>query len=67
MDVILAILLVTAINVGAADRALADLTGKCGYYTNTREQQVLHLAVFGATAGLSADSGAAQRGSVAPV
>src|SRR3954466_8887660 len=30
MDVILAILLVTAINVGAADRTLADLTGKCG-------------------------------------
>src|SRR4051812_48303108 len=28
MDVILAILLVTAINVGAADRALAD--GECG-------------------------------------
>jgi hypothetical protein len=42
MDVILASLLVTAINVGAADRTLADLTGKCGYYTNTREQQVLH-------------------------
>ena len=42
MDVIFAILLVTAINVGAPDRTLADLTGKCGYYTNTREQQVLH-------------------------
>jgi len=40
MDVILALLLVTAINVGAADRALADLTEKCGYYTNAHEQQV---------------------------
>jgi|tagenome__1003787_1003787.scaffolds.fasta_scaffold20840786_4 steroid 5-alpha reductase family enzyme len=40
MDVILAIILMAAINVGTADRALADPTGKCGYYTNSRGQQV---------------------------
>jgi hypothetical protein len=36
MDVILAILLVTAINMGAADRALAHPAGKCGYHTDSR-------------------------------
>jgi len=40
MDVILAILLITAINVGAADRALAAQSGKCGYYIDSRGQQV---------------------------
>ena len=42
MDVILAIILVTAINVGAADRALADPTGKCAYHINPHGQQVPH-------------------------
>ena len=40
MDVILAIIFMAAINVGAADRALADPTGKCGYYANSHVQQV---------------------------